>query len=254
MKPWIKILIAGIIGFGGGFASGFFAHKKMNDVQFEEISAEEMQEIEAAAAKKETIEASIDRTFETVKDIQELPEDEEELRRALQGKTPYIQADAEQKKAYEKMWEATREYSGEANANDIPVVTSEGVNPEGESEEDDEGFDDDFMEEIADEEPDDDEYTHAPYRITMAEFFNERPDFDKITIYYYEADGVWLDEKEEEIEDIDSYIGSNAKTLYSYAMPGDEEDVRFIRNEEYHTDYEIIRHKRSLQETENDER
>ena len=36
MKPVIVKIFIGVAGFAGGFAAGFFAHKKMNEVKFEE--------------------------------------------------------------------------------------------------------------------------------------------------------------------------------------------------------------------------
>lgn len=246
MKPWIKIFIGVMCGFAGGFAAGFFSHKKMTDIQFEEISEEEMKEIEEKIQnnKKEPTEEVKESKPETkiLKDG-DLPTDPDKLKLKLQGKTPYIQADAEQKTAYEKMWKITKSYSDEENANDIPVE-GESVGPE------EEDFDEDFLEMIEEEtvEPGS-SFVEPPHIIDLPAFYNDRPDFDKITINWWEEDNVWTDEKDEIIPDISSYVGEvDIVGSFKKTEPGDDPDVRFVRNDQYGTDYEIIRHHRSWKE------
>ena len=57
------------------------------------------------------------------------------------------------------------------------------------------------------------------------------------------------DEREEIIGDITSYVGLNAGNLFKDNGPQDDPDIRFVRNEKYGSDYEIIRHHRSYKET-----
>lgn len=248
MKLWIKILIAVGSGFAGGFAAGFFTHKKLNDVQFEEISEEEMKEIEKTIEKTKTDpKEDIDHVFEPKESIldKELPEDPDELKKTLQGKTPYIQADKEEKTRYETLWRATKEYSNEDNANQIPTMKEEDNSEE--SEEDKE-FDEDFLDEIADES--NNSFVEPPHVISLSDFYNDRPEFDKVTIDWFEPDDVWLDENEEFIEDISSYVGvNNVKGLFAENSEEEDPDIRFIRNEQYGSDYEIIRHHKSWEET-----
>lgn len=245
MKPWIKILIGVACGFAGGFAAGFFSHKKMNDIQFEEISEEEMKEIEDKIqnSKKTDTKEEIDRIFAP---DTELPEDPDKLRNALQGKTPYIQADKDQKTRYEQLWNATKDYSNEENANELPTQNEDLAPGPGEEE-----FDEDFLELIEDETVNPgSSFVEPPHVISLVEFYNERPEFDKITIDWYEPDNVWVDEKEEIIADISGYIGMlDADRMFSSNSPDDDPDVRFVRNDQYGTDYEIIRHHRSWKET-----
>lgn len=249
MKPWIKIFIGVVCGFAGGFAAGFLSHKKMNDIQFEEITEEEMKEIESTIQNsKESVKESIDQAFKApVKEIFEkpdLPEDPDEMRNALQGKTPYIQADKDRKLQYEKLWSTMKEYSDEDNANKLPTEETE-VGP------DEENFDEEFLEMLEDEivEPGSG-FVEPPHTITLADFYNDRPEFDKITIEWFEEDNVWVDEKEEIISDISSYIGMlDAPSLFKVNGPEDDPDIRFVRNDHYGTDYEIIRHHRSWKET-----
>ena len=234
MKIWIKILIGVVTGFGGGFVSGFLVHKKLNDVQFEEVSEEQMKEIEQKVnAAKEKAEAKEKELPET------LPEDPDKLKLALQGKRPYIEADKEQKQAYEKLWNATKEYSNEENANELPTQDEEEFTEE------------EYVSQLEQEAEKEaaDEFVEPPHVIGLADFYNDRPENDKITIHWYEPDNVWLDENEEIIPDIKSYIGMQVQTLFASNSPDDDPDVRFIRNDRYGSDYEIIRHHRSFRET-----
>lgn len=239
MKIWIKILIGAACGFAGGFASGFLFHKKLNDVQFEEISEEQMKEIEQkVSAAKEKAE-----TKKEEKELPEnLPEDPDKLKLALQGKKPFIEADAEQKQAYEKLWKATKEYSNEENANELP--TQEDIPEE-------EFTQEEYLSQLEQEAEKEaaDEYVEPPHVIGLADFYNDRPENDKITIHWYEPDNVWLDENEEIIPDIKSYIGMEVKSLFASNTPDDDPDVRFVRNDRYGSDYEIIRHHAGFRET-----
>lgn len=232
-KLWLKLLLIGLTGFGGGFAAGFFTHKKMNDVKFEEVSEEEMAKIEERVnAAKEKAEENKEKDIPSTED---LPEDEDKLRMALQGKTPYYKADEEQKKAYEKLWNATKEYSSEENANDIPTQEDE------EDSEDDEDTEDDI--------PETDEFVDPPHEIDLADFWNDRNDYDKVTINWFEPDNVWVDENEDIIPDPKSYIGMEVKDLFASNSPNDDPDTRFVRNDKYKSDYEITRRHRSYHET-----
>lgn len=265
MKPWMIKLLIGVAGFAGGFASGFLVHKKMNDVEFLEISEEEMAEIEKEVQnnKKDNVVVETtdkvpliqkDITSETIGAAQKLPDDPDAMRNVLQGKTPYMKADEDQKKAYEKLWKATADYSTEDNANHIPIIPV--LKPVAENDEEDEDaspeedeFDEEFLEQLEQEAVEaGNDFAHPPYQIDLAGFWNDHPEFDHVTIQYYEPDNVWLDENDEIIADISSYIGTN-KDLFKTPGMDNDEDVRFICNEQYGTNYEIIRHHRSYAET-----
>ena len=254
MKPIIVKIVIGLVGFSGGFAAGFLAHKKATELKFEEVSEEEFQQIEADVKAKQQ-EASHDKsvaemTSEDIGAAQKLPDDPDELRNHLQGKTSFINADKEQKMAYEKLWKATKAYSDEDNANNLPTFNGERQSDE---EEDDhpseEDFDEEFLERIEQEAVEaGNNFAHPPYQVDLTGFWNDHPEFDHITIKYYEPDNVWLDENDEVIADISSYIGTNTDLFKSPGMSEDE-DVRFICNERYGTNYEVIRHHRSYKET-----
>lgn len=266
MKPWIWKLLIGATGFGGGFAAGFFCHRRINDLKFEEITKEEMARIEEEQKKKDfpsppaDIPQKKDRVTEAIESskaevtcVEQLPPDPDEMRNALQGKVSYLRADAEQKMAYDKLWKATKAYSNEENANRLPVEKSpsdEDEAAEGEYPEEEE-FDEDFLEQIEQEAAEaGNSFVEPPHQIDLAAFYNERQDdYDKITIHYYEPDRQWIDERGDPIRDISSYLGTDGEGIFSRPGPDDDPDVRFVRNDRYHTDYEVIRHHISRDES-----
>lgn len=228
MKPWIKILIGVVSGFAGGFATGFLFHKKLNDIQFVEIDEEEMKKIEEDLNKDKEETKAPQSIVEKYKSVQDLPENEDELRNALQGKVSYIKADQEAKAKFKETWETIKDYSDEDNADSLPVDLEENM-------------DEEFLEMIEEEEVEPGQ-VEPPHAISLSEFYNERPEYDKITIEWYEEDDVYLDENEEIIADISSYVGLNAGKLFKDNGPDEDPDVRFVRNESYGSDYEIVRH------------
>lgn len=230
MKPWLKIALAAFLGFGGGFGVGFWFHKKLNDVEFEEVSEEEMNKIEGQLQEKE---ASTEKEYGS---DDQLPTDKDELRFHLQGKKSYIQADREAKEAYSKIWETVKDYSSEENANELPTENME------------EGFDEGFIQEALEEDKEDTNQPKPPYPISLIDFYNERNEYDKITIDWYEPK-VFVDEREEIIADITSYVGSiDLDDLFNRTGDDEDPDIRFVRNEGYSTDYEIIRHHKTWPE------
>lgn len=238
MKPWIKILIGVVSGFAGGFAAGFLCHKKMNDIQFEEIDEEEMARLEEAG--KSSFQTACDNATKAIdklaKNLDAIdPQNTDEIRNAMQGKVSYVKADEEAKARFAKTWETVKEYSDEENADSLPI------DPE-------DGLDEEFLEMIEKEEVEPGQVS-PPHIISLGEFYNERPEYDKITIDWYEPDNTYLDEREEIIGDITSYVGLNAGNLFKDNGPQDDPDIRFVRNEQYGSDYEIIRHHRSYRET-----
>ena len=234
MKPWIKILIGVVSGFAGGFAAGFLFCKKLNDIQFDEIDEEEMARIEEDLRNAKNDEnLSNNKTIDLVNKID--PQNEDELRNALQGTVSYIRADEEAKKRFLSQWETVKGYSDEENADSLPVDLEENM-------------DEEFLEmlELEEVEPG---QVEPPHVISLSEFYNERPEYDKITINWYDSDNVYLDEREEIIPDISSYIGLNAASLFAETKSDEDPDIRFVRNERYGSDYEIVRHHISYKET-----
>lgn len=231
MNTAVKIAAGVFIGFAGGFTAGFYFCKKMNEKLVEEVLKDEddiiLEEIPQPEMDQKTQEAPV------------LSTDPDKLRLTLQGKKSFIEADAEAKSKAMEGWKAIKEYSDEENANQLPVETEE-------------GFDRDFIESI------EEDFGQAPskmiYPITFGEFENERTEYDKITIHWYEATDnekdTWMDENEDIIADLASYVGEiDIQKLFEDTDANEDPDIRFVRNENYSSDYEIIRHHRSWSET-----
>ena len=75
-----------------------------------------------------------------------------------------------------------------------------------------------------------------PYVISPSEFINEQPYYDKITLEYYEDDVLCNAISEEIITDINTTIGLESLNHFGEY----EDDVVYVRNEKWSTDYEII--------------
>lgn len=242
MRIWLKIAISVLSGFAGGFAAGFFTHKKINDVKFEEVSEEELNELLndcpetnlGKAVNTSNKDTSVNGLKRAEKALDRYGDDPDKLRLAMGGKTPYIDADDEKKREYSKMWETTKKYSNEENANGLPV------------EENDEDLD--VMREIDQEfyesldEVDEPPETTVPHKISLGEFYEEHREYDKVTIDWYDEDDVVLDEKEEIVADPNTYVGCTMKELFKDPPVDGDPDAVYVRNDQYHSDYEIIRH------------
>ena len=238
MSTWIKVLLGAALGFGGGFAAGYFYHKKASEVEIEEeiqtVKEEDLEGSKVTDVEKEGA-ANAALPFSS---LQDLPEDPDKARLALQGKKSYLQADMESKMAYAKVWDTVNGYSSKENADNMPI-----------EEDVEEGLDEEFLEMIEKEEVEPGQ-VEPPHVISLAEFYNERPEYDKITIEYYEPDDTFLDERDEVIADINAYVGDiDVKKLFKEESPDGDPDSRFVRNERYGSDYEIIRYHRSYNET-----
>lgn len=76
----------------------------------------------------------------------------------------------------------------------------------------------------------------GPYVITPEDFTNER-NYEKITLTYFEGDGIFMDDMtEEEVNDAEASVGKENLSRFSEFEP----DLLYVRNEKERTDYEII--------------
>ena len=86
----------------------------------------------------------------------------------------------------------------------------------------------------------------AIYVITTEQFSEERPEYDKLTISYYEDDDTLADENEDPIADPVSLIGD---ALENFGEGSDDPQVVYVRNERISIDYEVIRLSKSYAST-----
>ncbi len=78
---------------------------------------------------------------------------------------------------------------------------------------------------------------NKPYTISPAEFVQDKREYDKITLEYYD-DGFLVEEVSGDIvNDISTAVGYESLNKFGEY----EEDVAYVRNDVFETDYEIIR-------------
>lgn len=81
-----------------------------------------------------------------------------------------------------------------------------------------------------------------PYVITPDEFY-ENEDNDRLSFFLF-ADGVLADDDFLVVHDVDDVVGAESLTHFGEY----EDDIVYVRNEKYKTDYEISRDERTYEE------
>ena len=84
------------------------------------------------------------------------------------------------------------------------------------------------------EHPTDDEPSE-PFVITPDEFVNEKREYEKITLNYYDGTNTLCSDNDQFIEDIDDCIGSESLQHFGEF----EEDYVYVRNNRLGVDYEV---------------
>lgn len=101
-----------------------------------------------------------------------------------------------------------------------------------------------------------------PYVITVDEYMDDCPEFEKQCVSYFEEDDILSDERDIIIDDVESTIG--VENLAYFGKYSKDNDIVYIRNERISVDFEVAFHpesyvklitgfkKRKLMETEDD--
>lgn len=85
-----------------------------------------------------------------------------------------------------------------------------------------------------------------PYVISVEEFMDDEPVYDKMTLTYYEADDILSDDNGKVVRSIDRVIGDQA--LINFGNRSDDNHVVYVRNEPLKTDYEVALEERAYTE------
>ncbi len=86
-----------------------------------------------------------------------------------------------------------------------------------------------------------------PYLISVEEFMDDEPNFEKITLTYFEEDDTLIEEKDSAvIPDSDSAVGDTNLTTFG-SNPKDRDTIH-VRNERLESDFEVTRDERSYTE------
>lgn len=76
-----------------------------------------------------------------------------------------------------------------------------------------------------------------PYLITVDEFMDDNPEFDKQNVTYFEGDDSLCDERDMLIPDIDENVGR--KNLENFGLYSRDSEIVYVRNERISVDFEI---------------
>lgn len=98
--------------------------------------------------------------------------------------------------------------------------------------------------EVVEEDEDDEEEVvvrnpNEPYIISIKEFMQDRDEYDKVTVSYFEDDDVLCDEREEVIPNVEATVGSDALTKFGELS--EDSKIVYVRNERIKTDFEVLR-------------
>ena len=96
------------------------------------------------------------------------------------------------------------------------------------------------------EEKEQNNFAKAPYVISPDQF-SEGDEYDKITLTYYDGDGILADDNDEIINEVDEVVGDNFVDHFGEY----EEDSVYVRNDILRCDYEICKDLRSYKDVAN---
>jgi hypothetical protein len=86
-----------------------------------------------------------------------------------------------------------------------------------------------------------------PYVISVEEFMDDEPVYDKITLTYFEEDDTLIEEKDESvIDNADEVVGDH--NLLKFGYDPRDKDAIHVRNERLECDFEVTRDERSYVE------
>lgn len=84
------------------------------------------------------------------------------------------------------------------------------------------------------------EGTDTPYVIAVEEFFQDNPEYSKITVSYYEYDNTLASEDESIVRDHEKLLGGDFHNYIGWKA--DSDHVVYVRNERISSDFEVLVH------------
>lgn len=230
MNKVFKYLIAALIGYAGGVATGYIVRKKTTEIAFEEITEEEQALQMAADEPKEPIDIreEINKVFDGVPDANARPEENEGI----------IQLDT-QKEQYFKKWkadEAMDKYDTRTKEEpEDAVVTDEDIELGQETK--------DFLNSIGPHEDIEaasiEDWEHWSQ---MQEDGPNDPEYDCVQVLWF-RDDILTDEDGRPLENPGKYIGFDVKKKFEEIdedTTGDP-DIRVVYNHPKGAIYMIVR-------------
>ena len=202
MKLWMKLALVGLASFGAGFGAGYFVRKRTCEVEFEEISEEELDNLVSKAENK-PVEAAEEPSEDNNKDNTEV-----------------------RKEAYFKLWKETNEQTSKYDTRTKDAPNEVEVTPE-------------EVEKIGDFLKKDLKAIEPASMNDWHHWLSLAPDgeYDPIELYWYPSDNLVCDENNEPLEDSDKFIGFDVKEMFETVDPettGDPQ-IRVIFNHKTHS-------------------
>lgn len=235
MKKIIGYLIAGVLGYAGGVATGYIVRKKTTEVAFEEITEEDQAKQMAADEPKEPIDIQkeINKVFDSVPDVNARPAEKEGI----------VELDT-QKVQYFKKWkadEAMEKYDTRTKEEPEDAVTTDEEDLE-------KGFDHEFLNDIREQDnghhPDIEAASMEDWEHWMEQQDNgpNDPEYDCVQVLWFKDD-VLTDEEGRPLENPGKYIGFDVKSKFEEIdvdTTGDP-DIRVVYNHPAGAIYQIVR-------------
>lgn len=86
----------------------------------------------------------------------------------------------------------------------------------------------------------------APYVISVDEFMEDEPEFDKLTVTLFDGDGIVITDNESIMDNSNEILG--LKNLEKFGVASSSPDLVYIRNELIKVDFEVARDPRTYPE------
>lgn len=240
----MKKTLISIAIFASGVAVGLFAGKKFYETKYEKLAQKEIDDVKAhfgaRITPKDLTEHNMDDDTDNVRTITEADyEETRKTRHELTNKNPLTRSSLDSnpyeqaKKAYHLVG---KNHASPEEFDDDGKPVEKGVDQELE---DDGSFDEDGTDAAGCSESyydDDDDPSKDPVIIDAEEYITGRPDYDKVSLYYYRYDDVLCEENEEKIddEDFEKTVGLDCFHVL------EKETAVWVRNPRLGIDYEII--------------
>lgn len=85
-----------------------------------------------------------------------------------------------------------------------------------------------------------------PYVISVDEFMEESPEYDKVTLTYFDGDDTLISESEAVVPDVLRILGNDALT--NFGVGSKDRNIVYVRNDRQESDYEVILDERTYVE------
>ena len=215
MNKWIIGVIGFVVGLGGGFAAGYFVRKK-TEVQFEEVTEEELARVIAEDEKKE-----------------DKPKHEEDILEDKKPSDTMKQIDT-QKTQYWQKWNDGKDTSEYLRQSDAPkneeIVTTDDMDIPDDPELDMDEEDEDLRHREKVEKSDESEYNYW-------KSFKDG-EYDTMTLAWFSGDDVTVDEDTFPIGNPLRYLGFLPKDVFGKT----KDDTIYMKNNEFKVVYEIVKY------------